>query len=426
MHREQVMELLWPNLNARRASNNLHQTLHEARKTLKLAGGTSDYLQLQDEQLTFSPDVQLWTDIEDFRAAAEVARNTRELRAYRRAVAAYGGELLPADRYDDWLEDHRQKLQALYLDLRAGLATAYEERAEYRLSIEILEELAVEESGSGEINAALMRLYAMTGRRRKALVQYEQYKRLAESRVGEPVEEPEIKALYERIRAGSFPPADNPPLRPSPSEAIHPNNLPVPRTNFIGREKEISEVKDLLERNRLLTLTGVGGSGKTRLALETSRELLENHPDGAWMVGLSSISDPGLVPQVAAQVLAVREQPHRSLEKTLTAALREKNLLLLLDNCEHVVDAAAKLAEALLDGCPRLKILATSRELLGIEDEVNWSVPPLSLPDPDDELPFEDLQEAESVRLFADRASQRLTSFSLTPETAGSVAEDLP
>ena len=423
MHREQVMELLWPNLGARRASNNLHQTLHEARKTLKLAGCTSDPLQLQEEQLIFSPDVELWTDVDDFRAAAEVARNTRKPGAYRRAIEAYGGELLPADRYEDWLEDHRQKLQALYLDLQVGLATAYEERAEYRLSIELLEELAAEEPGREETNAALMRLYALTGRRRKALVQYEQYKRLAESRVGEPGVEPEIEDLYERIRTGGFPPADNPTVRPSPSEAVHPNNLPVPRTSFIGREKEISEVKALLERNRLLTLTGVGGSGKTRLALETARELLENHPDGVWMVGLTSISDPDLLPQAAAQALAVREQPHRSLEETLTAALRGKNLLLLLDNCEHVVDAVAKLAEALLEGWPGLKILATSRELLGIEDEVNWSVPPLSLPGPDDELLVEDLQEAESVRLFADRASRRLTSFSLTPETAGSVAK---
>ena len=423
MHREQVVELLWPNLGARRASNNLHQTLHEARKTLKLAGGTSDHLQLQDEQLILSPDVKVWTDVGGFRAVAEVARNTREPKDYRRAVEAYGGELLPADRYEEWVEDHRQKLQALYLDLRARLATVYEERAEYRLSIEILEELAAEEPGREEINTSLMRLYALTNRRRKALDQYEQYKKLAKSHIEELGTDSEIEDLYERIRAGGFPPVDNPTVRPSPSDTIHPNNLPVPRTSFIGREKEISEVKNLLEKNRLLTLTGVGGSGKTRLALETARELLEDHPAGVWMVGLAPIANPGLVPQAAAQALAVREQPHRSLEETLTTALREKDLLLLLDNCEHVVDAAAKLAEALLDGCPRLKILATSRELLGIEDEVSWTVPPMSLPGPNDEPLVEDLQESESVRLFTDRASQRLTSFSLIPENAGSVAE---
>ena len=423
MHREQVMELLWPNLNARRASNNLHQTLHETRKTLKLAGCTSDPLQLQDEQLIFSPDAKLWTDVDDFWAAAEVARNTREPRACRRAIEAYGGELLPADRYEDWLDDHRQKLQALYLDLRAGLATVYEERAEYRLSIEILEELAAQEPGHEETNAALMRLYALTGQRRKALDQYEQYEKLAETHVVEPGTEPEIEDLYKRIRAGDFPPVANPIVQPSPSKNSHPNNLPVRRTSFIGREREISEVKDLLKRKRLLTLTGVGGSGKTRLAIETARELLDNYPDGVWMVGLSSISDPSLVSQAAAQALAVREQPHRLLEETLTAALEEKNLLIFLDNCEHLVDAAAELVETLLERCPRLKILVTSRELLGIEDEVNWTVPPMSLPIPDDELLVEDLQEAESARLFADRASQRLTSFSLTPENAGSVAE---
>ncbi|MGF1473063.1 MAG: LuxR C-terminal-related transcriptional regulator [Rubrobacteraceae bacterium] len=423
MHREQVMDLLWPNLGARRASNNLHQTLHEARKTLRPAGRTSDYLRLQDEQLVFSPDVELWTDVDAFRAAAAVARNTREPAACRRALEAYGGELLPADRYEEWAEEPRQELQTLYLDLRTGLAAVYEERAEYRLSIELLEELAAEEPGREEIHAALMRLYALTGRRRKALVQYEQYERFVQFRGGDPKPDPEIEALYGRIRAGSFPSVENPPLRPSRPETTHPNNLPVPRTNFIGREKEISEVKNLLERSRLLTLTGVGGSGKTRLALETARELLDRHPGGVWMVGLSSISDPDLVTRAAAQALAVREQPHRPLEETLPAALGEKNLLILLDNCEHVVGAAAKLAEMLLDSCPRLRILATSRELLGIESEVNWTVPPMSLPGSNDELLVEDLQEAESARLFADRASRRLTSFSLTPENAESVAE---
>ena len=249
--------------------------------------------------------MRLWTDVDDFRAAAKVARNTRE------PEELTGEPWKPTEGNSCRLTAMRtgsrttgKSLQALYLDLRVGLATVYEERAVYRLSIEILAELVAEEPGCEEINAALMRLYALTGRRRKALDQYEQYKKLAKTHVVEPGTEPEIEDLYERIRAGDFPPVANPIVQPSPSKNSHPNNLPVRRTSFIGREREISEVKDLLERKRLLTLTGVGGSGKTRLAIETARELLDNYPGGVWMVGLSSISDPSLVSQAAAQALA--------------------------------------------------------------------------------------------------------------------------
>ncbi|MGB3634759.1 MAG: BTAD domain-containing putative transcriptional regulator, partial [Rubrobacteraceae bacterium] len=423
MHRERVIDLLWPGLSPENAANNLHRTLHEARKTLGLLLRTPGYLQLQDEHLTLSPEVELWTDVDAFRAAAAIARDTKDLKAYRRAIELYTGELLPEDRYEEWTEDPRRELAESYLGLRLELAALHEECGEYRLSIEILEKLVAEEPNSEETNASLMRLYALTGRRRRALDQYEHYRRIAETRAGEPGATPEIEALHEKILAGKLTFPKIPPVRPASSETVHPHNLPVPRTSFIGREREISVLKRLLDTRRLLTLTGVGGSGKTRLALETARELLENHPDGVWLVGLSSITDPDLVAQTAASVFGVREKPNRPLAATLAAALREKDLLLVLDNCEQVVDAAASLSETLLDVCPGLKVLATSRELLGIEGEVSWTVPPLSLPGPDDELLVENLQEAESVRLFADRAFQRLTSFSLTPENTGSVAE---
>lgn len=430
MHREQVMDLLWPNSDFKKAANNLHRALYEARKALGPSSRTSGYLQLRDEYITLSLDLELRTDVDEFWAAAASARDTKDLKAYRRALESYSGELLPDDRYEEWTEDHRRELAELYLDLRLELAALYEESGEYRMSIEVLEKLVAEEPANEETNAGLMRLYALTGRRRKALDQYEHYRQTAETRTGGLEAAMEIKALHalhEKILAGELALPENPASQPSSPETIHSNNLPVSRTSFIGREKEISEVKDLLRRNRLLTLTGVGGAGKTRLALETARELLEDHADGVWMVGLASITDPDLVSQTAASVFGVREQPHRSLEETLTTALQQENLLLVLDNCEQVVDAAAALSETLLNGCPHLKILATSRELLGIEGEVNWSMPPLSVPasheELDDESFVEEVRESESVRLFADRASRRLTSFSLTPENAGSIAE---
>jgi len=175
-----------------------------------------------------------------------------------------------------------------------------------------------------------------------------------------------------------------------------------------------------------LTLTGAGGWGKTRLALETARDLISAYPDGVWLVELAPLSEPELVPQEVAGSLEVPERPGESLTDTLLDALGDKELLLVLDNCEHLVEAAAQLGDALLDSCPRLRVLATSREPLGVGGEVLWQVSPLSLPDTDGEsngeAGVESLMRYEAVRLFVDRARLRLPDFGLTEENAGAVA----
>ena len=148
------------------------------------------------------------------------------------------------------------------------------------------------------------------------------------------------------------------------------NNLPVPLTSFIGREREIAEVARLLAGSRLLTLTGAGGCGKSRLALQVAGGKLGGFHDGVWLVELAPLADPVLVPQAVASALDVPEQPGRPLTEPLTDYLRSKSLLLLLDNCEHLLAACAQLATALLGGCPTLRIVATSREALGIAGEL--------------------------------------------------------
>jgi predicted ATPase/DNA-binding CsgD family transcriptional regulator len=174
---------------------------------------------------------------------------------------------------------------------------------------------------------------------------------------------------------------------------------------------------------RLLTLTGAGGSGKTRLALEVARDLAGAYPDRVWLVELASLSQPELVPQVIAGALGVREQPDRPLVDTLVGHLQEKDLLLILDNCEHLIEACARLAETLLLSCPRLKILATSRQPLGIAGEMRWRVPSLSLPDPRPRAVVAELSAYGSVRLFLERARLRDPAFALTPQNAEAVSE---
>src|SRR5437016_7711615 len=200
-----------------------------------------------------------------------------------------------------------------------------------------------------------------------------------------------------------------------------PSNLPSPLTSFIGRQREIEEVKRLLATARLLTLTGAGGSGKTRLAFHVGAEVLPAYADGVWAVEFASLPDPRLVPQTAATALGVPEHPGRSLTESLIQYLRARSALLVFDNCEHLVSACAALADALLRGCPTLRILATSREGLRVAGEVTYLVPPLSLPDADLLPPLQSLLQYEAVRLFAERAASHRPGFAVTDGNASTV-----
>ena len=178
-----------------------------------------------------------------------------------------------------------------------------------------------------------------------------------------------------------------------------------------------------MSTDRLLTLIGSGGCGKTRLALETARGLLDDYSDGVWLVDLAPLGDPGLVAEVTASAIGVHEQPGQPMLHVLLAHLAERNLLLVLDNCEHLVDACARLVEKLLRACPGVRILATSREPLGVPGETTWRVPSLELPEESQSISLERLADCESVRLFLDRARQAQPGFSLTLQNAPALVE---
>lgn len=215
-------------------------------------------------------------------------------------------------------------------------------------------------------------------------------------------------------------PADFPPLRSLDNSEFR-NNLPRQLTSFIGRETEMAEVKQLLSRTRFLTLTGAGGCGKTRLFLQVAADLLEEYPDGVWLVELASLSEPSLVPETIAAALNVHEQAGKPIALTLTEALHARKMLLVLDNCEHLLNACAQMADALLRSCPHIKLLTTSRQGLGIAGEQTYRVPSLSLPDPALPLVLDRLHQYESVRLFLERAVYHHSTFTLTPQNMTAV-----
>jgi predicted ATPase/DNA-binding SARP family transcriptional activator/DNA-binding CsgD family transcriptional regulator len=427
LHREQAMDLLWPELDSKAALNNLHHALHIARRTLQpSAGSASGCLRLRGENLTLSPEGPVWVDVEAFEEAVRAARHALEPAAYRAAIDLYAGDLLPQDRYEVWAEERRAQLRGLYLSLLLELGALYEERKEYGEAIEALGRVVAEEPTHEGAHVGLIRLYALLGRRGEALGQYERLRDVLSREFGA---EPEAAAvrLHQEIWAGTFPPAHSPLAAGSPSEELRSggrHNLPLARTSFIGRERETLEVKRLLAMTRLLTLTGVGGSGKTRLALKVASDLAAANPDGAWLVDLASLSDPALVPQAVGSALRVREQPNRPLVETLEDALRAKKMLLVVDNCEHLIEAVVRLIDALLDSCPGLRVLATSRETLNAAGEVAWVVPSLTVPYSWQEVSTaEELEGYESVRLFVDRAVQRDPSFVLSAANGPAVAQ---
>ncbi len=227
----------------------------------------------------------------------------------------------------------------------------------------------------------------------------------------------------ESIYQLSHPELDNefPPLR---SLTSPPHNLPAQLTSFVGRAAEMSELRSLIADARLVTLTGSGGCGKTRLALETAADLVHELPDGVWWVDLGPVSDPDLVPSTLAAVLSLKQIPLQSLTDTIVNSLRDKNLLIVFDNCEHLIDACALLAESVVRSCPEVRVVATSREPLGIQGEVAWRVPSLGFPDAaagSDAV--EDFPDFEAVTLFVERAGKARAGFSLTPENAPAVAK---
>lgn len=443
--RDTLIGLFWPDFAPESARGNLRQSLFRLRQIIP-----AEYLHIthQTAQFQATPDCQIDViTFTDLLAACQRHAHT-DLTVcpacgtrLAHAVALYQGDFLSglflddSPAFEEWLLLKREWLRRETLGALHGLTVLHERQRDYDQAHRYAWRQVELDPAREEAHQQLMRVLALSGRRSEALAQYESCRRLLAEELGvEPSRE--TLALYEQIRTRvlsdkvsasenhSITLSPNPPDFGELGRSITPaHNLPVPLTSFIGRQPEIAEVTALLTETRLLTLTGAGGSGKTRLALQLANALLERYPDGAWFVDLAPLADASLVTQTVAMVLQVREQPNRALLETLVETLRPKQLLLILDNCEHLVTACAQLAETLLQAAPGLQILATSREALAISSETAWRVPGLARPALRPLPPLAELAQFAAVQLFCTRATTVLPTFALTDQNAFPVTQ---
>ncbi len=418
LQRDQLLEWLWPDSRPEASADSLYQTLHSARQVLEALQPPS-YIRFEGDFVCLQADPSLWVDVEAFEAAAALSQQHNDPSFYQAALKLYAGELLPEDRYEEWAIKRRTALQQTYLDLLINLARLYEAQGEHQPAIAAYLLATATDPLLEDAHAGLIRLYALSGQRTQSLRQYQLLQDTLSKELGaEP--DPHTKNLFQEIQTGRYPPQ----VIPAPISARESprHNLPAQLSRFIGREQEISQVQELLADNRLVTLTGSGGVGKTRLAFKVGEASLEAYLNGVWLVELATQADPDLVPRTCAHALGILESPDVPLQDSLAGFLEKKHLLLILDNCEHVIAACAHLVNEMLKACPKLHILATSREIMGLFGETAFRVPPLSYPDPGSLPPLDQLAHFESVRLFIERALTISPGFSLTPANTAAIA----
>ncbi len=393
--REKLAGLLWPDSSEERARASLRHELWRIRKALA-STSAKDALLADEISVAFAPSVGYAADVQRLAQMAEdaaIPELTSGLQVYR-------GELLPGF-YDEWLVVEREHLQLIFEQHLERLLRLLEGERRWAEMIDWAERWLSLGQNPEAAYRALMLAHAGLGDRAKVLAAYERCTQALHALGLEPSEE----------------------LRALTAIQLPTSSLPSPLTSFIGRQREVKQISDLLLASRFVTLTGAGGVGKTRLAIEVARAAAGRFPDGVWYLDLAPVQDPELVPGMLLSLLRISgrmEEPQNVMD-LLTAHFRSLHALIVLDNCEHLVDACAKLATSLLGPCPALQVLATSRQTLRAAGETVYRVPCLTVP-ATDEASVAVLAKCDSVTLFVERARLHASAFTLGPENAGSIA----
>lgn len=403
--------------------NNLHQNLHHARRLLEPdldRAGKARFLVFEYDTLVLCAEEELEVDFTAFKDGLAQARRNPQVATYEAAVALYAGDLLLEDIYQDWTEPHRDEARTLYLEALLELAGLLEAEGNLTRAAHCLEAAIAKERTQEAAHLGLMRIYARTGRRLEAVRQFQTLREALVEELGEEPN-PSTRAAYTEVLQ-SLPDLPELPDQTPLVPAAHRGFVPAPLTGLIGREQQLQEITQLLGATRSLTLTGAGGSGKTRLALELASRLQPSYPGGVWWVELASLSDPRLILPTIAQTLEV-SNPSKTEFESLVESLKGHKALLVLDNCEHLIEECAEVAVQLLRALPGLQLLCTSRESLSIAGEIAWVIPLLEIPGAESSPSPEALEQLESVRLLVERIRQNNPKFALNPQNAASVVQ---
>jgi len=424
VQRDWIAGCLWPDADSEQALTNLRPVLSELKRALGAHAGRICSPNRSCLKLDLSEGE---ADVVEFDAAIK----TGELPALERAISLYCGPLLE-DVGDDWILQERNAREQDCLLALHTLADSCLSSRDYRTAAEYYRRAIALDPWRDAARRGLMDALARDGDSNAALHEYREFVDFLRS---DPRAAPDdsTKALYEKLRAEAKQRMARPTLQkllplslPEPAEIS--GYIPHPLTDLIGREDELSDVVALLRRSRLVTLTGIGGIGKTRLAIAVAQDSIPVFADGVRLVSLEALTDGAEVAAHIATTLGLRDDGSVPSERTLTEYLRDKRMLLVIDNCEHLLASSAEVAMQILRTCAGVRILATSREALGIVGEQQWPVPELAVPVPE-HLPkgqstrIRVLLGFESVRLFVERAQTVKNDFTLTGENSYVVAE---
>jgi len=405
--REKLAALFWGDSSDTQARNSLRNALAVLRKQLG-----NDLIFVNRQSVSINPEYPLWVDVLEFETQATNYLAESNPESDQVNIELYQSNLLP-DFYDEWIFPLREHYRSLFIKTLLQVTQQLRSQSEYEKAVETARKVLMFDQANERAHQHIMFCHTALGNRNAAIKQYEACQRILMEEIGvEP--EKETTALYDWIKQT--------PSEANPLEARI-TNLPISLTSFIGRKRELSDVKQKLSSARLLTLTGPGGSGKTRLALQTGTELLDSFKDGVWWVDLTVLTDRSMVSYSIARSLGVLEIPNQSLHQTLAHFLRSKHLLLIIDNCEHLIETCAHIIHFLCERCSQLTILATSRESLNVAGEQTWQVPTLFLPDPQKYSPIDLLLEYEGIRLFVERARTASSDFIFSEQNASFVTQ---
>lgn len=386
-----LASLLWGETNESSARGNLRKALQQLRKHF------SGYLTTTQDTVSLADHNDCWIDVVEFNTMLLKGPENKSIQNLESAINLFRGDFLigffvrNAPEYENWWLSEQSKIRGQMLNTLQSLTDHYSKERNYKKAIALMRRFLELEPWSENAHRSLMELLAKDGQRSAAFAQFAICRDILATELNvEP--SLETTALYDQIDV----------LLPSSTSFQH--NLPHPLKSFIGRNDELKKINNLIANHRLVTVTGPGGVGKTNLCLQSGRLLLESFDHGVWIIELASIITPALLPQTAANTLGLSEFPDkRYMEQTLEY-LKDRHCLLILDNCEHLIDASVDFVVSILQSCPKLKLLVNSREALGIGGEQQIQLSSLSFPDKDEQATVGEWDQYEAITLFVERA----------------------